>query len=126
MSIIKHVTLQKIVAHDFRYDPRISWSRSYKRDNNANVWGCIETNVKWQRNSLIMVTTLIVIIIIMTLRGSINLHKILQYASDVLLVINTSELCPVCTSSAISSKTHILLPLAECVHTAMCMWLQCL
>ena len=24
MSIIKHVTLQKIVAHDFRYDPRMS------------------------------------------------------------------------------------------------------
>ena len=24
LSIIKHVTLQKIVAHDFRYDPRIS------------------------------------------------------------------------------------------------------
>ena len=23
MSIIKHVTLQKIVAHDFRYDPHI-------------------------------------------------------------------------------------------------------
>ena len=23
MSIIKNVTLQKIVAHDFRYDPRI-------------------------------------------------------------------------------------------------------
>ena len=23
MSIIKHVTLQKIVAHDFRYHPRI-------------------------------------------------------------------------------------------------------
>ena len=23
MSIINHVTLQKIVAHDFRYDPRI-------------------------------------------------------------------------------------------------------
>ena len=23
MSIIKHITLQKIVAHDFRYDPRI-------------------------------------------------------------------------------------------------------
>ena len=22
MSIIRHVTLQKIVAHDFRYDPR--------------------------------------------------------------------------------------------------------
>jgi len=24
LSIIKHVTLQKIVAHDFRYDPRIN------------------------------------------------------------------------------------------------------
>jgi len=24
LSIIKHVTLQKIVAHDFRYDPHIS------------------------------------------------------------------------------------------------------
>ena len=24
MSIIKHVTLQTIVAHDFRYDPRIN------------------------------------------------------------------------------------------------------
>ena len=24
LSIIKHVTLQKIVAHDFRYDPRTS------------------------------------------------------------------------------------------------------
>jgi hypothetical protein len=24
LSIIKHVTLQKIVAHDFQYDPRIS------------------------------------------------------------------------------------------------------
>ena len=27
MSIIMHVTLQKIVAHDFRYDPRI-WLRN--------------------------------------------------------------------------------------------------
>ena len=27
MSIIKHVTLQKIVAHDFRYDPLIILSR---------------------------------------------------------------------------------------------------
>ena len=24
MSIIKHITLQKIVAHDFQYDPRSS------------------------------------------------------------------------------------------------------
>ena len=30
MSIIKHVTLQKIVAHDFRYDPRTRglWNRA--------------------------------------------------------------------------------------------------
>ena len=27
MSIIKHVTLQKIVAHDFRYDPHMSSSQ---------------------------------------------------------------------------------------------------
>ena len=26
MSLIKHVTLQKIVAHDFRYDLCIMWS----------------------------------------------------------------------------------------------------
>ena len=26
MSIIKYVTLQKIVAHDFRYDPRIMYT----------------------------------------------------------------------------------------------------
>ena len=29
MSITKHVTLQKIVAHDFRYDPR-TYSRNVK------------------------------------------------------------------------------------------------
>jgi hypothetical protein len=34
LSIIKHVTLQKIVAHDFQYDPRINnwmctWLDSY-------------------------------------------------------------------------------------------------
>ena len=28
MSIIQHVTLQIIVAHDFRYDPRISGTLS--------------------------------------------------------------------------------------------------
>ena len=36
MSIIKHVTLQKIVAHDFRYDPRISvtrWTKSKRRSS---------------------------------------------------------------------------------------------
>ena len=28
MSIIKHVTLQKIIARDFRYDPRIRWAEA--------------------------------------------------------------------------------------------------
>ena len=32
MSIIKHVTLQKIVAHDFRYDPRSEFICYYKED----------------------------------------------------------------------------------------------
>ena len=32
MSIIKHVTLQKIVAHDFRYDPRKLGSFSLDSD----------------------------------------------------------------------------------------------
>ena len=32
MSIIKHVTLQKIVAHDFRYDPRT------KPTSNVKMW----------------------------------------------------------------------------------------
>ena len=27
--MIKHVTLQKIVAHDFRYDPRISYHETH-------------------------------------------------------------------------------------------------
>ena len=33
LSIIKHVTLQKIVAHDFRYDPRIIifWTMLHNR-----------------------------------------------------------------------------------------------
>jgi hypothetical protein len=30
LSIIKHVTLHKIVAHDFQYDPRIIKSRPTK------------------------------------------------------------------------------------------------
>ena len=36
MSIIKHVTLQKIVAHDFRYDPRIFCVRQVP----DNSWQC--------------------------------------------------------------------------------------
>ena len=31
MSIIKHVTLEKIVAHDFRYDPRSFGTQNYQR-----------------------------------------------------------------------------------------------
>ena len=47
MSIIKHVTLQKIVAHDFRYDPRVfvgcrNWIRrcirNLKQCSLWNVW----------------------------------------------------------------------------------------
>ena len=36
MSIIKHVTLQKIVAHDFRYDLRIYGK--VKEPCNSPVW----------------------------------------------------------------------------------------
>ena len=43
MSIIKHVTLQKIVAHDFRYDPRRT-STMETHENGSNkvsllLWG---------------------------------------------------------------------------------------
>ena len=30
MSIIKHVTLQKIVAHDFRYDPCVKFRETLR------------------------------------------------------------------------------------------------
>ena len=38
MSIIKHVTLQKIVAHDFRYDPR-KWFSRFGNVNNIEIYG---------------------------------------------------------------------------------------
>ena len=40
MSIIKHVTLQKIVAHDFRYDPRITRNITYvvQQDTQLLLW----------------------------------------------------------------------------------------
>jgi hypothetical protein len=38
LSIIKHVTLQKIVAHDFRYDPRtIGNAIKFKTYNKTNT-----------------------------------------------------------------------------------------
>ena len=37
MSIIKNVTLQKIVAHDFRYDPRIIIIIIITRAFNLNI-----------------------------------------------------------------------------------------
>ena len=37
MSIMKHVTLQKIVAHDFRYDPRGNMRLSSSKTVNAFV-----------------------------------------------------------------------------------------
>ena len=42
MSIIKYVTLQKIVAHDFRYVPRIFvilWENLLEIDNSKNQEG---------------------------------------------------------------------------------------
>ena len=42
MSIIEHVTLQKIVAHDFRYDPRI-WS--IEKDVHRILVGRHERNI---------------------------------------------------------------------------------
>ena len=38
LSIIKHVTLQKIVAHDFRYDPRITKLPLYTALRNIGEW----------------------------------------------------------------------------------------
>ena len=43
MSIIKHVTLQKIVAHDFRYDPRKIKLRTLL--SNSNIFGMIKTKL---------------------------------------------------------------------------------
>jgi hypothetical protein len=41
LSIIKHVTLQKIVAHDFQYDPRIKNHRLMERIEGVDQkqWG---------------------------------------------------------------------------------------
>ena len=41
MSIIEHVTLQKIVAHDFRYDPRIL-SHSKVTKNSFSIFELLE------------------------------------------------------------------------------------
>ena len=38
MSIIKHVTLQTIVAHDFRYDPR-SYKDVERKDGSGALGG---------------------------------------------------------------------------------------
>ena len=67
MSIIKHVTLQTIVAHDFRYNPRIIvftffrgrlkiMAESYKRYNAGCItWaGELTTNVKQRTVKLSM------------------------------------------------------------------------
>ena len=50
MSIIKHVTLQKIVAHDFRYHPRISlclmWCQVKKvNQEHGLIMKCIDQDV---------------------------------------------------------------------------------
>ena len=49
MSIIKHVTLQKIVAHDFRYDPRTCYGQQlYPESSGNNTKLCPKTN-NWRR-----------------------------------------------------------------------------
>ena len=45
MSIIKHVTLQKIVAHDFRYVPRTSRSDSVVVEFGFKIGFPINTHV---------------------------------------------------------------------------------
>ena len=50
LSIIKHVTLQKIVAHDFRYDPRIKLGISRRRHTNTEC-GDIRTGHPQERYS---------------------------------------------------------------------------
>ena len=42
MSIIKHVTLQKIVAHDFPYDPRKNSTHTQKKTERTwkDFWMC--------------------------------------------------------------------------------------
>ena len=47
MSIIKHVTLQKIVAHDFRYDPRNLHAASL--NTNRLGWDSPSINKNTQR-----------------------------------------------------------------------------
>ena len=50
MSIIKHVTLQKIVAHDFRYDPRMRRHIfMYATKSMCNIDEC---NIKRHRTKL--------------------------------------------------------------------------
>ena len=48
MSIIKYVTLQKIVAHDFQYDPRVS---AYIRIRICTVWIHVLAVTAFFRNS---------------------------------------------------------------------------
>ena len=45
MSIIKHVTLQKIVAHDFRYDPRTMYVSGRFRSSTGLFLQ--ERGIKW-------------------------------------------------------------------------------
>ena len=53
MSIIKHVTLQKIVAHDYRYDPR---SNKHQADSVMSQVQYVAALMKRSRPSLLAVS----------------------------------------------------------------------
>ena len=54
MSIIKHATLQKIVAHDFRYDPRTFYTfmllDPILRGSVQSISECLSLDMVTQRN----------------------------------------------------------------------------
>ena len=58
MSIIKHVTLQKIVAHDFRYDPRIIPAKRRERYLLNHSWTVSMTTIPAFLGVVRVVTTL--------------------------------------------------------------------
>jgi hypothetical protein len=72
LSIIKHVTLQKIVAHDFQYDPR-----TY-----CGVVGMCRSTVcvlKWLQTELLLCILWITVQVELMLVGGPIMHCILDF-----------------------------------------------
>ena len=65
MSIIKHVTLQKIVAHDFRYDPRIYQSTLHNISKDVNF----RYNTFWMRFKFTIPVFLVTQVIFIQIAG---------------------------------------------------------